>query len=178
MQDKGDFFRDAEDQEKAWIAANEAILYKRQCKSFIMLIILFAFCLTMGILGLFFPIGLGRLFCIVMIPISIFLVVITAIGIWTTKRQLVKVRNGDYGVQNVTITDVHNEVHGIKSDQHVTFTAENGESYEMNTHTTGDAGLIRGTAGLLVILHGESNILLTSKYRFFPEHKKRKELSI
>ena len=170
MQDKEDFFRDAEDWEKAWIAANEAMLYKRQLRSFIMLMILFTFSLVMGILGLFFPFGLGRLFCIVMIPVSIVLLVITAVGIWTTKRQLVKVRNGDYGVQNVTITDVHNEVHGLKSDQHVTFTAENGEAYEMNTHTTGDASLIRGAAGLLVILHGESNILLTSKYRFFPEY--------
>ncbi len=169
MQDKENFFREAEEPEKAWIAANEAMLYKRQLKSFIMLMILFAFCLTMGILGLFFPIGLGRLFCIVMIPISIILLVILSIGIWTTKRQLAKVRNGDYGVRNVTVTDVHNEVHGLKSDQHVTFTAENGESYEMNTHTTGDASLFRGAAGLLVILHGESNILFTCKYRFFPE---------
>ena len=170
MQDNEIIFREAEEQEKKWIAANEAVFYKRQCKSFIMLMILFAFCLTMGILGLFFPIGLGRLFCIVMIPISIILLVILTIGIWTTKRQLAKVRNGDYGVQNVIITDVHNEVHGLKSDQLVTFTAEIGESYEMNTHTTGDAGLIRGAAGLLVILHGESNILLTCKYRFFPEY--------
>ena len=170
MQDKEGFFRDAEDPEKAWIAANEAVFHKRQRKSFIMLMILFAFCLTMGILGLFFPMGLGRCVCIVMIPISIIMLVIMAIGMWTAKRQLVKVRNGDYSVQNVTITDVHNEVHGLKSDQHVTFTAENGESYEMNTHTTGDAGLIRGAAGLLVILHGESNILLTCKYRFFPEY--------
>ena len=171
MQDNEIFFREAEEQEKKWIAANEAVLYKRQCKSFIMLMILFAFCLTMGILGLFFPIGLGRLFCIVMIPISIILLVILTIGIWTTKRQLAKVRNGDYGVQNVTITDVHNEVHGLKSDQLVTFTAEFGESYEMNTHTTGDASLIQGRSGLLVIIHGESNILLTSKYRFFPEYR-------
>ena len=127
MQDNEIFFREAEEQEKKWIAANEAVFYKRQCKSFIMLMILFAFCLTMGILGLFFPVGLGRCFCIVMIPISIIMLVIMAIGMWTAKRQLVKVRNGDYGVQNVTITDVHNEVHGLKSDQHVTFTAENGE---------------------------------------------------
>ena len=171
MQDKEGVFRDAEDPEKAWIAANEAMFYKRQRKSFIMLMILFAFCLTMGILGLFFPMGLGRCFCIVMIPISIILLVILTIGMWTAKRQLVKVRNGDYGVQNVTITDVHNEVHGLKSDQLVTFMAEFGESYEMNTHTTGDASLIQGRSGLLVIIHGETNTLLTSKYRFFPEYR-------
>ena len=97
MQDNEIFFREAEEQEKKWIAANEAVFYKRQCKSFIMLMILFAFCLTMGILGLFFPIGLGRLFCIVMIPISIILLVILTIGIWTTKRQLAKVRNQNFG---------------------------------------------------------------------------------
>ena len=81
MQDKEGFFRDAEDPEKAWIAANEAMFYKRQRKSFIMLMILFAFCLTMGILGLFFPMGLGRCFCIVMIPISIIMLVVLAAGI-------------------------------------------------------------------------------------------------
>jgi hypothetical protein len=36
----------------------------------------------------------------------------------------------------------------------------------MNTKTTGDGALIKGLSGMLVIINGEKNILLTCKYRF------------
>jgi len=162
------FFREANEQEKRMIAENEEMLYRRERRNYVILMLLFASTFSVALISFFAHIGIGMVLRIVMITVSLVLAVIVMISLRTIARQRNEIRASDYKVQDVIIIDVHNEIHGLKSDQHVTFEAMNGETYKMNTHTTGDMGLVRGAKGLLVILNGERNILLTCKYRFFP----------
>ena len=160
------FFRQADEQEKSYIAESEQYLYQRQRKSFVLLLFIFTGAFIVG-LSLFVPMRIGVVLAVIMIASGILMIFVTATSLRITKRQLTKVRQGDYRVQNVTITDVHNEIRGLRSNQYVTFTSGTGAEYLMNTNTTGDQGLVRGAKGLLVIINDEKNILLTCKYRFF-----------
>lgn len=168
-----DFFRNPDDMEKALITEYEERLYKRQCISCVFLMLIFAFSFIIGLVSLFIPTGLGKTLSVFMIAAGIVFSVICYKSILIIKRQLQKIRDHDYMVQEVTITDVHNEIHGVSSDQIVTFTSDSKATYVMNTKTTGDQGLTRGKKGLLVIINGEENILLTCKYRFYPATVRR-----
>jgi len=161
------FFRQADEQEKSYIAESEQYLYQRQHKSFVLLLLIFTGAFIVGLVSLFVPMRIGVVLAVIMIASGILMIFVTATSLRITKRQLTKVRQGDYRVQNVTITDVHNEIRGLRSNQYVTFTSGTGAEYLMNTNTTGDQGLVRGAKGLLVIINDEKNILLTCKYRFF-----------
>ena len=161
------FFRQPDEREKNYIAENEHTLYKRQRRSFVFLLLLFACAFIVGLVSFFVPMGIGVALGVVMIAAGVIMSLISVIGLHATKRQLSKVDRGDYGVQHVVITDVHNEIHGVRSNQYVTFTSGTGAEYRMNTNTTGDQALFRGAKGLLVIIIDEKNVLLTCKYRFF-----------
>jgi len=162
------FFRNVTEQEKRMIEASEELLYRRQQRSFLLLALIGVMSVGAAILSRFVRIGIGTVLCILMIIIGILLLAMIAFSMKITHRQLQKVRTCDYQVQDVVITDVHNEIHGLRSNQYVTFTSPAGENYVMNTETTGDASFIKGKCGLLIILNGEKNILLTCKYRFVP----------
>ena len=161
------FFRQADEQEKSYIAENECFLYKRERRSFVILLLLFAGAFIVGLVSFFVPMGIGVALAVVLIAAGVLMSIVTVISLRSKKRQLNKVRRGDYGVQHVVITDVHNEIHGLKSNQYVTFTSGTGAEYRMNTNTSGDQSLFRGRKGLLVIINNEKNVLLTCKYRFF-----------
>ena len=156
------FFRDADEREQRLITGQE-----RKCRSFIFLLLLFSGAFVLGLISFFIQIRIGTVLAVFMIAAGCVLIPVTVVSIRITKRQLGKVEQGDYRVQDVIITEVHNEIHGLRSNQYVTFTSGTGENYIMNTNTTGDAALVQGAKGLLVILNDEQNILLTCKYRFF-----------
>ena len=164
-----DFFRSADEQEKKLIAEYEHGLYKRELTSAVFLLLIFVISVAAAVISYFIPIGFGAVLRIFIIIAGAFLIAVTILSIKIIKRQLAKIMSGDYGVQNVTITETHNEIRGLSSDQIVTFTSGSGASYVMNTRTTGDMSLAAGKAGLLVIISGEENVLLTRKYRFFAE---------
>ena len=162
------FFRHADEQEKRYIAELEHHLYKKECRSLLFLLLLFSCSFIVGLVSLFVPMRIGTVLAGLMIAAGGLLIPVTVISLHIVKRQLQKIGRCDYRVQDVIITDVHNEIHGLRSNQYVTFTSGTGEEYRMNTNTTGDAALMQGLKGLLVIINDEKNILLTCKYRFLP----------
>lgn len=164
------FFRNPNSDEHLLIKEEEDIRYGKEIKSIRILLIIEGIAAIAAILGFFLPIGIGLSRRIILLVIDAFLVGVTIPSLIITNRQFKKINELSYKVQNVTVTDVHNEVHGLISDMIVTFTSDDESTYTMNTNTTGDMIFAKGIKGLLVIIDGEKNVLLTSKYRFHVTH--------
>lgn len=164
------FFRTATPEEQALISQSEDTRYGRETKSIRILLIAEIIAALAVVVDFIFPVlHLGAIRRLVLLVLDVFLLYITLGSFNITRRQLRKIKGGSYKVQTVTITDVHNEAHGIRSDMIVTFDDGNEGTYTLNTNTTGDMALVQGYSGLLVIIDDEKNVLLTNSYRFYQD---------
>lgn len=165
------FFRTATSSEQTLISRHEESRYSREINAVRTLLIAEGVAALAVIFDLIFPfLHLGIIRRLILLVLDVFLLYVTLVSLNITMRQRCKIKGNSYHVQDVTITDVRNEFHGLRSDMIVTFTNDKKETYVLNTNTTRDAALVKGATGLLVIIDDEKNVLLTNNYRFISDN--------
>lgn len=164
-----EFFRKPDSNELAMVQINEEVRHRKDGKSYRILYTMSIIAIVAALLAFVLPtlVKIGVVRRLVLLVLGGIILIMTHKSYLISKRHLNKVKAGDFVVQDVTITDTRNVVHGMSSDQHVFFTSRDGKVYELNTNTTGDGNLVKGHHGLLVIINDEKNVLMTANYRFF-----------
>lgn len=170
-----DVLREATPDEQMKITSYEETRYAKEIKSIKILLVVEGIAVLAPILDLFLPLNLGVVRSIILTVLGLILGYMTIKSLNIIRRQFNKIKNQSYKVLLGTVIETQNQVHGLTSDFIATVANEDGDTYVLNTNTTGDVGLLKGNKGLLVIIDGEENVLFTSKYRFIEEELAHEE---